>query len=249
MTMRRFVKNQQFNFSSRAIGTFGFALAMLISACGSAKTGLKISGGTTSSTSGGDTALGGSMATGGDSVTGGTVASSSGATDVLGGSIVVAQNSGGVTAASGGTDAGTDSSMGTIFVPDAGIDIGARIIGSGSPSIKITSVPTMGQTGSASGQVSGVDPTGYAVAVYVKVAGGWYNKYSWSDPLTMIKADGTWSVYITPDPNDPYATEVAAYLVPIGYKVPMATGGSSLPVSLADFPSDSVSRLALDAGP
>jgi hypothetical protein len=114
-----------------------------------------------------------------------------------------------------------------------------------SPTIHITSVPNMGQEGSATGNVVGVLPSNcskYAVAVFIKVGSGWWTKPYSASPLTTIQSSGTWTARITTGGHDEDATEIIAYLVPSGFDVPICLGDSSLPSSLASFPHDSVTR-------
>jgi hypothetical protein len=127
-------------------------------------------------------------------------------------------------------------------VSDLAADKGPAIVGSGVPSISITSVPILGQAGYARGSVNGVVPSEQAVVIYILVGSGWWIKpYSWM-PLTPITADGTWSANIVTGGTDQSATKIVAYLVPVGYGVPILYGDSALPISLAGFPSTSVSR-------
>ncbi len=99
------------------------------------------------------------------------------------------------------------------------------------PKITITNVPPYGVSGSASGTVKGVDPSGYKVAVYIYVS-GWWTKPYWGSPLTEIKSDGTWSCDIDTGGDDIHATRVAAFLVPEKYLPPQMTGENSLPSKL-----------------
>ncbi|HEX4795642.1 MAG TPA: glycoside hydrolase family 16 protein [Humisphaera sp.] len=100
------------------------------------------------------------------------------------------------------------------------------------PGIRITSVAPRGRSGSASGQVVGVDLSKYqGVAVYIKVGSGWWTKPFFNQPITAIQPDGLWSAQITTggftDINN--ATEVRAYLIPVGFTVPLDGGGALSP--------------------
>jgi len=111
--------------------------------------------------------------------------------------------------------------------------------------ITITSTPIYGQAGSAVGSVSGIASSNYskyAVAVFIKVAGGWWNKPTWATPVTAIQSNGTWTANITTGGNDVNATAIIAYLVPTTFSVPMASGQASLPSSLAAFQYATVTR-------
>ncbi len=94
--------------------------------------------------------------------------------------------------------------------------------------IEITSWPPYNVSGSLSGVTWNSDPNRCRVAVYVYVAGGWYNKPSWSSPLTAIAADGSWKCSL-PAPGDVLATRLRAYLVPEWYMPPQASGQSTIP--------------------
>jgi hypothetical protein len=113
------------------------------------------------------------------------------------------------------------------------------------PGINITSTPKYGQAGNAVGSVSNITPSNYskyAVAVFIKVAGGWWNKPTWAVPLTVIQSNGTWTTNITTGGNDVNATDIIAYLVPNTFSVPSASGQTSLPSSLAAFQYAIVTR-------
>ena len=110
---------------------------------------------------------------------------------------------------------------------------------SGNPAIEFTHVPDYGTSDNLAGQVSNVNYTEYAVAVYIYI-GGWWSKPTFANPLSTIQSDGTWICDITTGGSDIYATQIAAYLVPANYAPPLADGWSQLPVTLE---SDSVAQL------
>ena len=68
------------------------------------------------------------------------------------------------------------------------------------------------------GNVTGVNPDDYRVAVYIRVGDPWWIKPYYDSPLTIVNPDGTWSCDITTGGSDCYATAVAAYLLPAGVK-------------------------------
>jgi uncharacterized protein YjdB len=114
-----------------------------------------------------------------------------------------------------------------------------------NPIVQITSVPKLGQAGNASGTVTGLVPTNYSkyvVALFIKVAGGWWNKPTWATPYATIQSNGTWSASITTGGNDISATNIAAYLVPTTFAIPAVSGAQYLPMSLVSFPTAMVSR-------
>ncbi len=105
--------------------------------------------------------------------------------------------------------------------------------GPGDPKIEFTYVPPYGSWGDwLRGQVLHVKPADYGVAVYIKVRGGWWTKPYWSIPVTAIAPDGNWTCNITTGGVDHEATEIVAYLIPIGYNPPLMGGGSTLPIEL-----------------
>ena len=101
-----------------------------------------------------------------------------------------------------------------------------------SPSVEFTHIPAYGSTENLTGCVSNVNVTGYGVAVYVYV-GGWWTKPTFVQPLSTIRSDCTWTCDITTGGSDAYATQLAAYLVPLTYAPPLAEGWPQLPDVLA----------------
>lgn len=113
------------------------------------------------------------------------------------------------------------------------------------PSIKIMSVPDLGQNGSALGQVAGIPPSeydNYKVAIYIYVGGlGWWIKPYVGSTVSVL-SNGTWGGRITTGGVDSIATQIAAYLVPRNVDVPQLLGAASLPDALAGYPIDIVYR-------
>lgn len=93
------------------------------------------------------------------------------------------------------------------------------------PTIKFTHVPDYGSFETLKGKVLNVKPADYRVTVYIQVETTWWTKPYWDNPLTIINPDGTWVCNITTGGFDEMATKIAAYLVPAGYEVPLASGG------------------------
>src|SRR4030042_243190 len=111
------------------------------------------------------------------------------------------------------------------------------LAGGATPATELTYVPPYGGAGSLRGRVSGVNPSDYAVAVYINVPPyGWWTKPSFAAPLTTIQSDGTWTCQIVTGGQDSYATEVAAFLVPDTYNPPVGDGQSCLPSALYAYP-------------
>jgi len=103
---------------------------------------------------------------------------------------------------------------------------------SGPPAIELTSIPAYGTTANLYGRAWHVIPPDYRVLVYIKVAGGWWNKPTWSQPATTINSNGSWMCDITTGGSDQNATEIAVYLVPASFSAPLVQGSISLPAAL-----------------
>lgn len=99
--------------------------------------------------------------------------------------------------------------------------------------LQITDVPSYGSpSGFLQGIVGQVKAANHKVAVFINVAGRWYSKPSYADPLTTLQSDGRWSCNIVTGGDDPTATRMVAYLVPATYPPPLAQGLEALPISL-----------------
>jgi len=99
------------------------------------------------------------------------------------------------------------------------------------PTIELTHVPRYGSSNDLQGRVFCAAPATHKVAVYIYV-GGWWTKPDWSDPLTSINRNGTWTSDITTGGVDQTATRIAAFLVPNGYRPPSLGGEAVLPAKL-----------------
>jgi exo-beta-1,3-glucanase (GH17 family) len=97
---------------------------------------------------------------------------------------------------------------------------GDTVDGPGTPTITFTFVPAIGSAENLRGKVSHVVPKNYGIAVYIKVAGGWWQKPTYAQPVTKINIDGTWVCDFTTGGNDASATEITAFLIPIDYAPP-----------------------------
>jgi exo-beta-1,3-glucanase (GH17 family) len=104
--------------------------------------------------------------------------------------------------------------------------------GVGTAMIEFTSVPPIGSFDNLRGQVWHVAPGDHGVAVYIKVSGGWWTKPYFSDPVTTINCEGSWTCDITTGGTDELATDIAAFLIPLTYSPPLAVGLAGLPVDL-----------------
>ncbi|HMQ31572.1 MAG TPA: glycosyl hydrolase family 17 protein [Chloroflexaceae bacterium] len=133
--------------------------------------------------------------------------------------------------AGGAAKGGVDLLLRGATVPDSW---SAQMLpgGPGTPEIILTSVPTIGSSEDLRGQVNHVSPFDYRVVVYIKAGGGWWLKPYRSRPLTTIRPDGSWICDITTGGIDERATEIAAFLVPVGYTPPILSGSGALPAEL-----------------
>lgn len=114
---------------------------------------------------------------------------------------------------------------------------GGHLSAQTSPNIEITNFPPFGAGGYLQGRASTDESNRCAVVVYIKVNEGWYNKPTYSNPLTTIDTNGSWSCNVaTYAPSDVYATKYAAFLVPLSASndVPILDG-KSLPEELDEI--------------
>lgn len=85
-------------------------------------------------------------------------------------------------------------------------------------SVQFTYVPPYGSFNNLQGRVHGVNTASNRVVVFIYVNGaGWFTKPTCAAPLTTIQPDGTWSADITTGGSDQNATQIAAYVVPVGF--------------------------------
>lgn len=100
-------------------------------------------------------------------------------------------------------------------------------------SVEFTSIPPYGSQSFLQGKVYGLNPTNYAVAVFIYVDGiGWFTKPTCANPLTTIQPDGTWTADITTGGVDTDATRIAAFVVPATYNQPCVTNVFCFPAAL-----------------
>ena len=71
--------------------------------------------------------------------------------------------------------------------------------------------------GNIYGKVLNVLPNDYRISTYINVRGTWWMKPYWDNPLTSIKADGTWGTDITTGGVDSEASRVHSSLVTPDY--------------------------------
>jgi hypothetical protein len=104
------------------------------------------------------------------------------------------------------------------------------------PEIAFTYLPSWGSHEDLKGVVSGVNPAGYRVAVFIQVEGGWWTKPTFANPLTIIGSDSSWICDITTGGIDQNATRFSAFLVPQTYDPPLLDGAALLPDTLYQHP-------------
>lgn len=106
--------------------------------------------------------------------------------------------------------------------------------GPGQPAIEFSYVPPYGdKSRNLEGQAWHVASDDYKVAVFINVSGYWWTKPTFAQPLTTIKADGSWTCDVTTGGIDHTATKFAAFLLPEEYDPPLVSGEESLPVELS----------------
>lgn len=104
--------------------------------------------------------------------------------------------------------------------------------GPGTPAIEFTVVPPRWSTQDLRGRVQHLRPADHTVVVYVRVAGAWWIKPTLAQPTTAIRPDGAWACDITTGGIDEQADAIAAFVLPRGAQVPVATGATTLPPAL-----------------
>jgi len=105
--------------------------------------------------------------------------------------------------------------------------------GDGTPTLRFTSVPSIGSSALLQGQEWHVLPANYYVVVYIHVPGyGWWVKPYQNSPLTTINCDGTWNTNIVTGGSDASADQIAAFLIPTTYSPPALLGAGTLPADL-----------------
>jgi hypothetical protein len=104
--------------------------------------------------------------------------------------------------------------------------------GPGTPSLRFTNVPPKGSFQNLTGQALHVKPSDYYVAVFIHVNGGWWTKPYLDSPKTQLSSTGDWTCDITTGGVDEQADQIAAFLLPATFNVPLASGNSSIPGSL-----------------
>src|SRR5262249_5829510 len=100
--------------------------------------------------------------------------------------------------------------------------------------VSFTSVPPLGSTQTLQGRTSGIDSSVYGVALMIDVFDSWWTKPLFSTPIIGISSDGTFESTITTGGQDPCAGQIAAFVVPLNYAIPLLAGSSSIPQEIYD---------------
>ena len=109
----------------------------------------------------------------------------------------------------------------------------------GTGTIDFTYVHPQGIIPHLSGQVSGVNYSEFKVAVYLRVAGGWWNKPYHDYPTTTIDpCNGRWRCELSIACTDYLADQYCAFLIPANYDPPLTQGSDSVPQALYDDSED-----------
>jgi exo-beta-1,3-glucanase (GH17 family) len=111
----------------------------------------------------------------------------------------------------------------------------------GPVGIGFTYVPPYGSSDALEVQVSGVQPSKFVVATYIKVFGGWWTKPTFAMPTVSLNPDGTARIAIVTGGSDQLATDIAAFLIP-SMCAPPSVGGGNLPSVPCAVASVQVSR-------
>ncbi|MGC4050219.1 MAG: glycosyl hydrolase family 17 protein [Paludibaculum sp.] len=127
--------------------------------------------------------------------------------------------------------------MGAVFAGQtAPLACDGTIDGPGTPLLSLVFVPPYGFDLPLQGRVSHVSPASYGVAVYIKVAGGWWTKPTFAQPVTLILGDGTWSADVVTGGSDAQATEIAAFLIPSSFAPPQMAAAEPCPPACFHLP-------------
>ena len=102
----------------------------------------------------------------------------------------------------------------------------------GPVAIQFTYVPPYGSGDFLEVQVTGVQPSAYILATYIKVGAGWWTKPAFAQPAVPIGQDGTAAIDIVTGGSDHLATDIAVFMIPAGSVPPVASGGA-----LPDIPN------------
>ena len=107
-------------------------------------------------------------------------------------------------------------------------------------SIQFTFVPPVGSSDKVTGIVQNIDKTTNRIALAINVFGSWWTKPSWDAPLSQIASDGTFSISYNTGGQDGCAQQIAAFVVPKDYGIPLLKGYSSIP---AEIYGNSIARV------
>jgi hypothetical protein len=115
--------------------------------------------------------------------------------------------------------------------------------GEGPPEIEFTFIPGLGSSENIQGQVWHLNPEDCRVAVYIRIDVSWWSKPHWSNPVTEIEKDGSWTCDITTGGDDEKANRIVAYLIDKNYSPPRAKGELTLS---DDIEKNTLAKVAID---
>jgi exo-beta-1,3-glucanase (GH17 family) len=107
--------------------------------------------------------------------------------------------------------------------------------GPGDPIIQYTSVPAYGSFDDLRGQALHIQPTDFRVVTYIYVAGRYWIKPTFANPVSTVQPDGNFLVDVTTGGIDETATQFVSYLIPRTYNPPLVAGSATLPAELETF--------------
>ncbi len=112
-------------------------------------------------------------------------------------------------------------------------------------SIEITYCPDYGENALLQGRAYVVNPAEYGVVCYVFVqeGGGWWGpKPSFTNPVTPLQTDGSFSVQFISGGYDEFGTRIFVYLKHNSWPAAPQVSGGELPQYLLDLPYDVIAR-------
>jgi len=102
------------------------------------------------------------------------------------------------------------------------------------PALELTFIPKYGTTKKLKGRVYNVKPKDHRIAVYINVAGGWWTKPTFANPVCKINKSEKWKCKVVTGGSDQNATQFAVFLIHKDYTPPQMQGNSTLPQELFD---------------
>jgi hypothetical protein len=106
--------------------------------------------------------------------------------------------------------------------------------------IFLREVPLCGSEDILLGGANCINPPDFKIAVFVWVGGWWQKPYG--DQFIIIEPDGSWECDITTQPNDPYASKIMAFLLPVEYEPDSPNGDQVFPEDMLYYPHVGIIR-------